>query len=186
MLFNETEKVKLGYLGTVEGKSMYENARTNPEQIVALFKEMKADETKRFDTSREFFKAKVNKESYYFFEKWNGVDVFKELPLVERTELFNWIRRDWGSVSSYWCQINRGFLRFNCKYNLDTKDTRINIFWENKSYDSIASIYIKNSTNEDILESIENWLADFGAKVDYTLKENNTAKEFMAAKEYIA
>lgn len=124
MLMNENTKVKLGYLGTVEGKSMYEMARNNPDMIISLFENNDADDNKFFDMNREFFKVNRDVKSYYIFNRKDGVDVFVDLPLVTDTNIFKWIYKEFGSngrVKILWTQLSKGKLRFNCSYYLGNK-----------------------------------------------------------------
>lgn len=175
MIFNEQNKINVNFLGTIQGKEMYEVAKANPEVIVNLFNGNEPLREEQFDINREFFKVKLNKVSYYFFARANGVDVFKEIPLVERTELFNWKQKTWGTISGLWCQINKGLLRFNCTYYIESKNVRINVFWGNKSYDAIDVINVHNATNEDILEAIDSWMAKFERDVNRSANEEYVA-----------
>ena len=120
MLMNENTKVKLGYLGTVEGKSMYEMARNNPDMIIDMFKNMEPDVDKYCEVNREFFKVNRDVNSYYIFNRSNGVDIFMDMPLVTNTDVFKWTYKEWGRSKTLWTQLTKGYLRFNCMYNLKT------------------------------------------------------------------
>lgn len=167
MIINESTKVRLGYLGTMEGKSMYEVVRNNPEPIIELYENNEPDDKKYLDMSREFFKVNKDVYSYYFFAKGNSVDIFVEMPLVKDDELFKWIRRDWGRTKALWCQLHKGNLRFNCSYHLATKSVHINVMWDNAN---LKNIWLKNATNEDILEAIKEWSTDFEGEVFYAIE----------------
>ena len=170
-MINENTKVRLGYLGTIEGKDMYENARNNPESIISLYEGNEPDDTKRLEMNREFFKVNQDVYSYYFFKRTNGTDIFVEMPLIKDDEMFKWIRRDWGRygrVKTLWTQLQKGFLRFNCSYHLDTKSAHINIMWENTH---LKNIWIQNATNEDILAAINEWVVEFEGHVVYSVEK---------------
>lgn len=168
MLFTKTDKVKLGYVGTIEGNGMYENIRMNPQPIIDLYKGVEPNTKREASFNREFFKVKDNKDeiaSYYFFARANGVDMFVELPLVTDDNTFQWIRRDWGSqghVKTLWTQIKSGQLTFNCAYYLDNKNTHVNINWNGNRLDCF---WVDGGTNEDILAAIEEWKGLFQAEV---------------------
>ena len=67
MLMNECTKARLGYLGTVEGKAMYDVVRNNLDTIIDMFKDIEPDENKCCETNREYFKAKRGNKYYYIF-----------------------------------------------------------------------------------------------------------------------
>ena len=64
MLMNENNKIKLGYLGTMEGKNMYEIALNDPDKIIDMYKKVKPDENKYCSINREFFKVKRDIDFY--------------------------------------------------------------------------------------------------------------------------
>lgn len=163
MLFTENTKVKLGYLGTVEGKGMYDKARLEPQPIINLYKDSEPNNRKEIDLRREFFKVKDDITSYYFFARTDGIDIFVELPLVTDTEEFQWVRRDWGRTKTLWTQIKKGQLTFSCAYYLETKNTQINIRWNGNH---IGVIWVNNATNEDILIEIDMWQRNFVTEVE--------------------
>lgn len=167
MLFNENTKVRLGYLGTMQGKGIYEIARNNPEPIIELYKENEPDDKKYLDMNREFFKINKDVYSYYFFARENGTDIFVEMPLVKDDELFKWTRRDWGRAKTLWTQLEKGFLRFNCSYYLTTKSVHINVMWDKAN---LKNIWVQNATNEDVLEAIKEWVAEFEGNVIYSVE----------------
>ena len=166
MIISENTKVKLGYLGTMEGDGMYENARNNPEPIIFMFGNNKPDDKRYFDMNREFFKVNDDICSYFIFKRENGIDIFVEMPLVEDTELFQWTRRDFRNVKTLWTQIEKGMLKFNCSYRFVTKDTQINIMW-GRSW--ITNIWVKNGTNEDIMTAINEWIVEFEGNTKYSI-----------------
>lgn len=167
MLMNENTKLRLGYLGAINGDMAYENARINPDVIIDLFMDSKPNEKISFDTNKEYFKVKRNGKIYYFFEKnsWfsaeTGVEIFIDLPLVENDDVFKWEYRHWKSVTALWTQLTRGNLKFNCTYNCYTKETSVNVFWGRNSDKSLGSFTCKNADNIDILKGIEKFLTEF-------------------------
>lgn len=165
MMINENVKVRLGYLGTMEGKGMYEKAQNNPDAIISIYEDNEPDGVATFDINREFFKVNKDVQSYYIYKRDDGVDVFLELPLVENTELFKWERRDWGRSKTLWTQIQKGSLRFNCAYYLDTKSIHINAMWDNAN---IKSIWIKYGTNDDILAAINDVILEVRSRIVYS------------------
>ena len=167
MMINESTKVRLGYLGTMEGKGMYEMARNNPEPIIELYERNEPDDKRYLDMNREFFKVNKDVYSYYFFARENGIDIFIEMPLIKDTELFTWVRRDWGHTKTLWCQLHKGKLRFNCSYHLVTKNVHINVMWDNAN---LKNIWLRNATNDDIIEAIKEWSADFEGEVFYAIE----------------
>ena len=167
MIINESAKVRLGYLGTMQGKGMYETARNNPEPIISLYEGNEPDDKRYLDMNREFFKVNKDVYSYYFFARENGIDIFMEMPLVKDDELFKWIRRDYGRVKGLWCQLQKGFFKFNCMYHLSTKDVQINVVWEKEHLDFV---WVKNASNEEILEAINKWIAEFEVHVLHSVE----------------
>lgn len=163
MLFNENTKIKLGYLGTVEGKGMYDNVRLEPQPIIDLYKDMEPDKRKEVDLNKEFFKVKDGITFYYFFARTNGVDIFTEIPLVENDGIFDWVRRDWGRAKTLWTQIKESYLTFSCTYYLETKAVQINVRWDGNH---LGNKWVDNATNEDILRAINEWKKDFLADVN--------------------
>ena len=177
MMFNENTKVRLGYLGTMEGKDMYENARNNTDHILSFYKNIEPDTKRRIDMDREFFKVKVNENSYYFFARTNGVDIFVEMPLVENDELFDWNLKYWGTkgkIKTLWAQLRKGTIKFNCTYYLESKNTTVRIMIGRVFY---KSLWIQNGTNKDILEAIEDWLNEFRGQMSYSLETEPIKKE---------
>ena len=168
MLINESTKVRLGYLGTMEGKNMYETAQKNPEAIISIYKEYEADSRKEVSLNREFFKVNMDAQSYYFFARTNGIDIFVELPLVENDELFTWIDKKLGHHRTLWTKLKKGSLSFNCSYRRSDKFTSINIYWEREQIDHLV---IRNSTNEDILFAINEWLEEFEGSVTRSISK---------------
>ena len=166
MLMNENTKIKLGYLGTVEGKSMYNIALNDPDMVIDMFKKMKPNENKYCETNREYFKVKRQNEFYYVFGRTDGVDVFIEMPLVSDTELFIWTRkyRQYGG-DILWTQLTKGELRFNCTYSLLCKSTSISVMF-NKA--NVGNISINNGDNEDIMNRIEEFCAEFEGEVCFS------------------
>jgi hypothetical protein len=166
MLMNENTKVKLGYLGTVEGKSMYETARNNPDMIISLFENNEADDKKFFDMNREFFKVNRGVKSYYLFKRNNGVDLFIDLPLVTDNEIFKWTYKEWGQVKTLWTQLVKGNLRFNCSYHLTTKNVHISVMYQKAN---LCNLWINNGDNEDILNKIQEYITQFGSEICYSV-----------------
>ena len=166
MLFTEKTKVKLGYVGTVEGKGIYDTAKLEPQPFINLYKDKETNSEKEVDLRREFFKVKEDYTSYYFFARTDGVDIFVELPLVTDDEKFRWTRRDWGRVKTLWTQIKNGNLTFSCTYYLETKNVQINIRWNGNS---IGNVWVDNATNEDILSEIEKWKLNFVSEVNISI-----------------
>jgi hypothetical protein len=169
MMINENTKVKLGYLGTIEGKSMYEMARNNPDMIISLFENTEADESKFFDLGKEFFKVNRDVKSFYIFNRNNGIEVFTELPLVTNTELFRWTYREAGSYAKskmLWTQLSKGKLRFNCSYHLNTKNTHIVVMYEKAI---LQHLWVNNGDNEDILNTISEYIAEFEGVICYSV-----------------
>ena len=169
MMINENTKVKLGYLGTIEGKSMYEMARNNPDTIISLFENTEPDENKFFDMGKEFFKVNREDKSFYFFNRNNGIEIFTELPLVTNTELFNWGYREVGSagrIKMLWTQLSKGKLRFNCSYHLSTKNVHIVVMYEKTP---LKNIWINNGENEDILNAIKEYMTEFEGIIRYSV-----------------
>ena len=158
MLFTENTKMRLGYLGTVEGKEMYEKAKNNTEQFIMLYKDNEPDDKERLDMNREFFKINYDSLAYFFFARSNGVDIFVEMPLVYNDELFDWSQRRLGKTRTLFAQLSKGALMFNCTFNFVTRHTHIIILWENSRIDNI---WAYNATNEDILKAITEWEAEF-------------------------
>ena len=158
MLFTESTKIRLGYLGTVEGKGMYEKAKNNPEQIINLYKDNEPNDKKQLDANREFFKTKHDIHSYFFFARTDGADIFVELPLVHNNELFKWTRRDWGRSKTLFAQLQQGSFKYNCTFNLVTKSAHINVLW---GKEHLKHIMIQNATNKDILDAISEWEEEF-------------------------
>ena len=162
MLFTEKTKAKLGYLGTVEGHGMYENARIDPKPFIELYQNSTPNTKKEIDLRREFFKVRDDITSYYFFARRDGVDIFVEVPLVEDDDIFKWKRRDWGSFKTLWSQIERGYLTFSCAYYLNSKDVRITVRWSKERFSNvIGNMWIENGTNEEILTAIKSWEREF-------------------------
>lgn len=162
MMINESTKVRLGYLGTIEGKNMYENAQKNPEAIISLYKENEIDKDRTVPVNKDFFKVNIDAYSYYFFSLANRVDIFVELPLVEDDELFSWVDKRFGHCEVLWTKLKKGLLIFNCSYNKITKNTSVNIFWEREQ---IGHLLLANATNEDILSAINEWTTTFEGQV---------------------
>ena len=180
MLFNENTKVRLGYLGTVEGKDMYETVRNNPEQIISLYEKNEPDDKRYLDMNREFFKTNNDVYSYYFFAKENGVDIFVDMPLVKNDDLFKWIRRDFGhngNIKTLWTSIKKGFFKFNCSYHLNTKDANIVIFWKEYRQEHIRTLRVNNATNEDILAAINEYMAEFETHVIHSVRTSELHNE---------
>lgn len=167
MLFNENTKIRLGYLGTMNGKGMYENARMNSDVIIALFKGNTPDDTRYINTKAAFFKVNDDVFSYYFFERENGVDIFMELPLVKNDELFKWVRRDIRCVKMLWTRLKKGKLIYNCSYHLSSHRVQVRIIWEKQL---LHTTWIENATNEDILNVINEWNAEFEGGVWYAIE----------------
>ena len=170
MLMNENTKVKLGYLGTVEGKSMYEIVRNNPDMVIDMYKDIEPDADKYCGINREFFKVNRDIKSYYIFKRTNGVDIFEELPLVKDTDLFKWYYMKRGQVDMLWAQLTKGYLRFNCAYHLKTKSTQIGVMYQRAT---LTNIWIDNGDNEDILNEIEKFNVEFEREICYS---TNVAK----------
>lgn len=169
MLMNESTKVKLGYLGTVEGDLMYELARNKPDMVITLFENCKADEEKYFDMKREFFKINRDFKSYYIFNRTNGVDVFIELPLVSNTDIFKWTYKECGHkgrIKMLWTQLSKGSLRFNCAYYLNSKSAHISVMYEKAT---LHNLRINNADNEDILNAINKCISDFENRICYSV-----------------
>ena len=169
MLMKESNKVKLGHLGTVEGNMMYEAALNNPDLVITLFENSKADEDKIFDMNREFFKVNRDTKSYYIFNRTNGVDVFVELPLVTDTDIFKWTYKELGAdgfVKVLWTQLTKGDLRFNCAYYLRSKSVRITVMY-NKAI--LTYLNINNAENEDILNEINRYITDFKRAINHSV-----------------
>lgn len=169
MLMNECTKARLGFLGTVEGSDMYEKACENPNIIINLFENCKADENKYFNMNREFFKVNRGTKSYYIFNRTNGADVFIDLPLVKDTEIFKWTYKECGhekSIKMLWTQLTKGHLRFNCAYYLRNKNASVSVMYENVI---LHNLQINNADNEDILNAINECIADFEGKICYSV-----------------
>ena len=180
MLFNESTKVRLGYLGTLEGKDMYETVRNNPEPIISLYEKNEPDDKRYLDINREFFKINNDVYSYYFFARENGVDIFVDMPLVKNDDLFKWTRRDFGSngsVKTLWTALKKGFLKFNCTYYLRTKDVKVVIIWNEHNYERISGFRLSNATNEDILAAINEYMAEFETHVIHSVRTSELHNE---------
>ena len=165
MLMNENTKIKLGYLGTMEGKNMYEIALNDPDKIIDMYKKVKPDENKYCSINREFFKVKRDDDFYYIFGRTDGVDIFIELPLVTDTDLFKWTRkyRQYGG-DILWTQLTKGNLRFNCSYSLLCKITTISVMYDKAN---VGNLRVNNGDNEDIMNAIEEFIEEFEGHVCY-------------------
>ena len=166
MIISESTKVKLGYLGAIEGKSMYEMTRNNPDVIISIFENNEPDETKFFDMGKEFFKINRDIKSFYIFKKGDGIEIFTEMPLVTNTKLFKWTYKEYGRVKMLWTQVSKGNLRFNCSYHLSTKSVHITVMYEKAV---LQNIWINNGDNEDILNAINEYIKDFGGEIYYSV-----------------
>ena len=169
MLMNECTKARLGYLGTVEGRDMYEKTCENPDIIINLFENCKADENKYFNMNREFFKVNRGAKSYYIFNRTDGADVFIDLPLVKDTEIFRWTYKECGhekSIKMLWTQLTKGSLRFNCAYYLKHKSASISVMYGNAI---LHNLRINNAENEDILNEINRYITDFKRAINHSV-----------------
>ena len=165
MLMNENNKIKLGYLGTMEGKNMYEIALNDPDKIIDMYKDIEPDTDKYCEPNREFFKVNRNIKSYYIFKRTDGIDIFEELPLVTDTDLFKWTYIKRGMAEMLWAQVSKGYLRFNCSYYLKNKSVHIAAMYEKAT---LKNIWVNNGDNEGILNAIEKFNAEFEGHVCYS------------------
>ena len=176
MLINENIKIRVGYLGTIEGKDMYDLAKNNPDNIISFFENMEPNEDKHFDMRRQFFKVNRNIKSYYIFARTDGVDVFVEMPLVMDTDLFKWAHRKHGRFHSLWTQLNKGHFRYNCTYDLHSDNTHVNVMYNNKI---VESMYLNKADNNDILKAITEFEEKFANDVRISVERAISGPKMM-------
>lgn len=177
--------MRLQLLGTLDAKGAYKKAMTDAQQYIDMFNPMNQwwdpnaiavmDSDIKLDKKKNFlYVDESNFQRYYFVEFGDGFYLYKVLPNVTNSSLFEWKEQHCYNTSRMGIKFGLslkkqvGFLRFCVHYYLADDRAQITVYAGGSGWSEYGSdrMFIDEADNDKILEEINFYIRRYKDEAD--------------------
>lgn len=171
--------MRLQLIGSFEKEEAYRKAMMEPEKYVEIFTKDEDDSYDPLTEGIELPDSELTKvgnflyidedrmQKYFFFKAGKGFKLYRVLPNVKESNIFQW-RERWANKKApgsrtIWAKVSTPYLDFGINYYL--YDGHANISVGEKLTCATSHTVVPDATNEKILDVINGYILDVITKV---------------------